>query len=115
MDVEILKANPNLFVNTMSYHWKKDCSMEVLPLPRLTLRCSLSYPLALEERETQRRCCGCVARSCSRSCLIQLLDHPVQPWRRDAFVVHEVWGIPKSQINIGYAAHAADRHRTCQL
>ena len=51
VDAGIIRANPNLFVNTMSYHWTHDCSIE--------------------------------------------------PWRRDARVVHELWGIPKSQINIG--------------
>jgi len=52
VDAKIIKANPNLFVNTMSYHWPSDCST-------------------------------------------------IKPWKRDAFVVHELWGIPKSQINIG--------------
>ena len=28
VDVEIIRANPNLFVNTMSYHWLKDCSIK---------------------------------------------------------------------------------------
>jgi len=51
VDAGIIRANPNLFVNTMSYHWTHDCSIE--------------------------------------------------PWRRDARVVHELWGIPKPQINIG--------------
>jgi len=51
VDASIMRANPHLFVNTMSYHWKHDCS--------------------------------------------------VQPWRKDALVAHEVWGIPKSQINLG--------------
>lgn len=51
VDVKIMKANPNLFVNTMSYHWTKDCD--------------------------------------------------IRPWKRDAFVVNKLWGIPKAQINIG--------------
>ena len=28
-------------------------------------------------------------------------DCSIQPWKRDAWVVHELWGIPKAQINIG--------------
>eukprot|EP00756_Hemistasia_phaeocysticola_P006742 Hpha_TRINITY_DN13980_c0_g1::TRINITY_DN13980_c0_g1_i1::g.35885::m.35885 len=51
VDAEIIKKNPQLYVNTMSYHWPTDCSD--------------------------------------------------RPWKRDAYVVNEVWGIPKSQINIG--------------
>ena len=51
VDAEIIKANPNLFVNTMSYHWRQDCS--------------------------------------------------IKPWQRDATVVNEFWGIPKSQVNLG--------------
>ena len=51
IDVEILKKNKNLYVNTMSYHWPKDCS--------------------------------------------------IKPWIRDMYVVNKLWGIPKSQINIG--------------
>jgi len=51
VDAKIIKANPNLFVNTMSYHWTKDCS--------------------------------------------------VKPWKTDSHVVNKVWGIPRSQINLG--------------
>lgn len=59
VDVKIMKANPNLFVNTMSYHWPKDCSSK--------------------------------------------------PWKRDAFVVNKLWGIPKSQINLGIGFYS-DNH-----
>ena len=29
VDADLIKANPNLFVNTMSYHWTKNCSIQV--------------------------------------------------------------------------------------
>ena len=58
VDVDIIKSNPNLFVNTMSYHWRKDCS--------------------------------------------------IKPWQTDAKVVHDLWGIPKSQINLGVGFYSSN-------
>ena len=53
VDSDIFNRNSNLFVNTMSYHWPKDCS--------------------------------------------------IFNWKYDAWVIHNEWGIQKSQIKgIGY-------------
>lgn len=51
VDAEIMKRNPNLFVNSMSYHDPADCS--------------------------------------------------IGAWLKDAAILHEMWGLPKSQINLG--------------
>jgi len=51
VDKAIFTANKNLFVNTMSYHYPRSCS--------------------------------------------------IGAWKRDGWVTHTVWGIPKAQINLG--------------
>ena len=51
IDVAILKKNPNLFINTMSYHDPKSCS--------------------------------------------------IASWKLDALTVHDLWGVPKGQMNLG--------------